>query len=146
MSRVATAFVIAIAMTTLVSSAAAEQQITIRVVDGRDGEPLKGTMVDLWFGTRAIPPPVQVIAADDGKATVAIPDSVETIVIAAQGVADCRAGKQKSYIEKNVYRVQDILHTGVVAQNVCSKAKDQQTRGVLIFYVRPLHWWEKMHD
>jgi hypothetical protein len=30
------------------------------------------------------------------------------------------------------------LRTGVVAQNRCGKARNQPTRGVLVFYVRPL--------
>ncbi len=145
MSRVA---ICVIAIVTLLCPVAAEQQITIKVVDGRNGKPLKNTTVDIWFGTKASPPPTQVNAASDGSAVVVIPASRETMLIAAQSVADCRAGREagKSYIEKNVYRVEDILHTGVVAQNMCGKATGQPTPGVLVFYVRPLHWWEKMHD
>lgn len=89
---------------------------------------------------------MQVTTTNDGNASVLVPDSVDTIVIAGQRIGDCRAGKRKSYIEGNVYRVQEILRTGVVAENACGKARNQPAPGVLIFYVRPLHWWEKMHD
>jgi hypothetical protein len=145
MSRVAIVCVIAIVLTTWVCPAAAAQ-ITIKVVNGHNGKPLKGTTVDVWFGKKAVPPPTQVTTTNDGNAFLAVSDSIETIVIVGQGVGDCRAGIRKSYIEGNVYRVQDILRRGVVAQNTCGKARNQPTPGVLVFYVRPLHWWEKMHD
>ena len=145
MSRVAIVWVIGIVLATWVCPVAAAQ-ITIKVVNGHNGKPLKGTTVDVWFGKKALPPPSQVTTTNDGNAVLAVPDSIETIVIVGQGVGDCRAGKRKSYIEANVYRVQDILRTGVVAQNTCGNARNQPTPGVLVFYVRPLHWWEKMHD
>lgn len=146
MHRLAIVLVIAISLTILVSSAAAEKRITIKAVDGHSGKPFKGITLDLWFGAKAVPPPVRVTTGADGSAVVVIPDSVESIVIAAQKVGDCRAGKEKgkSYIDENVYRIQDILQTGVAAQNLCGKAKRQESRGVLIFYIRPLHWWEWM--
>jgi hypothetical protein len=145
MSRTVVICVTAIILSIWVCPIAAGQ-IAIKVVNGHNGKPLKGTTVDVWFGKKALPPPTQVTTTNDGSAFLAVPDPIETIVIAGQGVGDCRAGKPTSYIEGNVYRVQDILRTGVVAQNTCGKARNQPTPGVLVFYVRPLHWWEKMHD
>lgn len=145
MSRALIVRVIAILLATWVSPAEAGQ-ITIKVINGHNGKPLKGTTVDVWFGRKASPPPTQVRTTNEGNASLLVPESVETIVIAGQRVGDCRAGNPKSYIEGNVYRIQDILRTGVVAQNKCGKARNQPTHGVLVFYVRPLHWWEKMRD
>jgi hypothetical protein len=138
-------WVIAIVLATGVCPVAAAQ-FTIKVVNGHNGKPLKRTTVDVWFGNQALPPPTQVTTTDDGNARLAVTGSVETIVIAGQWVGDCRAGKLKSYIDGNVYSVHDILQTGVVTQNTCGKARTQPTPGVLVFYVRPLHWWEKIHD
>jgi hypothetical protein len=145
LGRVAIVWVIGIALATWVCPVTASQ-ITIKVVDGQNGKPLKSTTVDVWFGKKALPPPTQVTTTNDGNAFLAVPDPIETIVIVGQGVGDCRAGKRKSFLEGNVYSVRDILRTGVVAQNTCGKARNQTTPGVLVFYVRPLHWWEKMHD
>jgi hypothetical protein len=145
MSRVVTVSAIIIVLATWVRPVAAGQ-ITIKVVNGHNGKLLKGTTVDVWFGTKAYPPATQVTTTNDGTAFLQVPDSIETIVIVGQGVGDCRAGYRKNYIEGNVYHIQDILRTGVVAQNTCGKARNQPTPGVLVFYVRPLHWWEKMHD
>jgi hypothetical protein len=145
LGRVAIVCVMGIVLATWVCPVAAAQ-ITIKVVNGYNGKPLKGTTLDVWFGKKAVPPPTQVTATNDGNAFLTVPDSIETIVIGGQGVGDCRAGKRKSFLEGNVYSVQDILRTGVAAQNACGKARNQTTPGVLIFYARPLHWWEKTHD
>ena len=142
MSRILVACVLVFVLATSVHPAT--RQITIKVVNGHDGKPFKNTTVDVWYGTKAIPPPMLVTTTDDGYATLAVPDAIETIMIAAQLVGDCRSGEPKNFIENNVYRVQDILRTGVVAENACGKTKSQQTPGVLVFYVRPLHWWEKL--
>src|SRR5215475_5087355 len=131
MSRAILSFGVAIFLLTCVYSTAA-RQITIKVVNGHDGKPLRDTTVYIWFGTKALPPPTQVTTTNDGSASLTVPDSVETIVIAAERVADCRAGKQKSYIEENAYHIQDILRTGAVAQNTCGKASNQATPGVLV--------------
>lgn len=145
MSRAVVVSVIAFVLAIPVRSVAAAQ-ITIKVVNGHNGKPLKGITVDVWFGTEAVPPPTLVTTTNDGTALLAVPHSGETIVIAGQWVGDCRAGKRKtkSYIDGNVYRIQDIVRTGLVAENTCGKARNQPTPGVLVFFVRPLHWWEKM--
>jgi hypothetical protein len=145
MSRVAIAWFIGIVLATWVCPATAAQ-ITIKVFNGHNGKPLKGTTVDIWFGKKALPSPTQVTTGNDGSAFLTVHDPIETILVAGQGVGDCRAGKRKDYIEGNVYSVQDILRTGVVAQNTCGKTRNQTTPGVLVFYLRPLHWWEKLHD
>jgi hypothetical protein len=125
MSRV-TVCVIAIVLATWARPVAAGQ-ITIKVVNGHTGKPLKATTVDIWFGRKASPPPTQVTTTDDGNSLLPFPDSIETILIAGQGVGDCRTGNLKSYIEGNVYRVQDILQRGIVAQNACGKTRSKAT-------------------
>lgn len=122
----------------------AEQQITIKVFDGRNGKPRKNTTVNIWYGTKVVPPPTQVATENNGNAFLNVPGSTERILITGQRVADCRAVKRRNYIEENAYRVQDILETGVVAQNLCGKSQGQSTPRTLLFYVRPFHWWEKM--
>lgn len=122
----------------------AEQQIKIKVFDGRNGKPRKNTTVNIWYGAKIVPPPTQVATENNGNAFLNVPGSTERILITGQWVADCRAVKRRNYIEENAYRVQDILKTGVVAQNLCGKLQAQSTPGTLLFYVRPFHWWEKM--
>lgn len=122
----------------------AEQQITIAVVDGRNGKPRTNTTVNVWYGTKIVPPPRQVTTGLDGKAVLNVPGSTETILINGRRVADCRATERRNHIEQNAYQVKDILEKGVVAQNLCGKSQAQPTPGTLMLYVRPVHWWEKM--
>jgi hypothetical protein len=87
LGRVAIVWVMGIVLATWVCPMAAAQ-ITIKVVNGCNGKPLKGTTVDVWFGKKALPPPTQVTTTNDGNAFLAVPDSIETIVIGGQGVGD----------------------------------------------------------
>ena len=101
--------------------------------------------MDVTFGGKVVAPPTQVVTTSDGSARLQVPDSAETIVISGQLIVDCRPN-HKNYTEDKTYRVQEILSKGMVAENACGKAKNQPTPGVLIFYVRPPHWWDKPHD
>ena len=139
---------VCIVIVVLIIGSAAAKQVKIRVVDGRNDKPLKGVTVDIWFGRKAVPPPSQVTSSDDGTALVIIPDPIDTVLIGAQLVGDCRRlpGSNKNYIENNAYGVDDILRTGIVTQNNCGRRKDELIKGVLVYYVTPLHWWERIHD
>ena len=44
------------------------------------------------------------------------------------------------------FPVSQILSTGVVEANACSKRTDHATPGVLTLFVRPLHLWERLSD
>jgi hypothetical protein len=144
MKRIVIVCVTCIVLATCASSA--PRQIKIKVVNGRNGEPVKEAIVDVTFGGRVVPPPTQLVTTSDGSADLKVPDSAETIVISGQLIVDCRPDNHKNYTEDKAYRIQEILTKGVVAENTCGKAKNQQTPGVLIFYVRPPHWWDKPHD
>jgi hypothetical protein len=144
MKRIVIACVTYIVLATSASSA--PRQIKIEVLNGRNGEPGKEAIVDVSFGGKVVPAPRQVVTAIDGSASLQVPDSAETIVISGQLNIDCRPNDHKNYTEEKTYRVQEILSRGVVAENTCGKAKNLPMPGVLIFYVRPPHWWDKPHD
>ena len=102
--------------------------------------------MDVSYGGKVVPPPTQVVTTSDGSTNLQVPDSAESILISGQLIVDCRPDNHKNYTEEKSYRIQEILTKGVVAENTCGKAKNQQTPGVLIFYVRPPHWWDKAHE
>ena|ERR1700761_9438963 len=144
MSRIVIVCVTCLLLTTCAHSA--PRQIKIKLINGRNGEPVKEAIVDVSFGGKVIPPPTQVVTNSDGDANLQISNSAETIMISSQLVVDCRPENHKNYIEENAYRIQEILSRGVATENTCGKARVQQTPGVLIFYVRPPHWYDKKHD
>jgi hypothetical protein len=124
------------------------QQITVQLLDGRNGHPLKEQVLDLWFGDRASGHPLQVTTGQNGTAVVTVPPDTQTFVAAGEWAADCRGGNQigKTYIDSSVYAITAVLSTGVVAENRCGKTTQQPLPGTFTFFVRPTHWWEKMRE
>jgi hypothetical protein len=132
----------------LVPVALAQQQITVKVLDGRNGHPLENVVIDVWFGDRAIGSPQQSRTGRDGTTLFTVPAGERTFVAAGEFIADCRGGNVagKSFIDRNVYSVDDVLKTGIVGENQCGKVTAQPVRDTFTLFLRPLRWWEKLHD
>jgi hypothetical protein len=132
----------------LVPAALAQKQITIKVLDGRNGHPLENVVVYVWFGQNTHGSPLGSSTGPDGTALVAIPEGEKTFVAAGEFIADCRGGNLpgKSFIDRNVYSIDEVLKTGTVGENQCGEATAQPIRDTFILFLRPLHWWEKLHD
>ena len=133
----------------LLSQSATAQQITVKLVDGRNGHALKKQSVGLWLGDRAIGnPAIARITSSDGIAVFPIPHEQQSFVISGFGLVDCRpvksTNKSTGEYEVDVYRFVDVLSHGVVAENKCGRAALQALPGQLILFARPPHWWEKV--
>jgi hypothetical protein len=130
------------------ADSAVAQQITIKLINGRNGRPMKNVVIDVWFGERASGAPLQVKTRQDGTVVVTIPGNEKSVVAAGEWVADCRGGNKpgNGFIDSNVYSVTQVSHTGIVAQNSCGTATQQPIPGTLALFVRPTHWWEKMRE
>jgi len=124
------------------------QQITVQLLDGRNGHPLKDQVVDFWFGDRASGHPVQVTTGRNGTAVVAVPRDAQTFVAAGEFVADCRGGNKNglTFMDSTVYAITAVVSTGVVARNSCGETTQYPIPGTLTFFVRPMHWWEKIRE
>ena len=118
------------------------------MLDGRDGHALENDVIDVWFGERVSGFPLQSRTGPDGTTLVTVPEGERTFVTAGEFISDCRGGNVagKSFIDRNVYSVDEVLKAGIVGENQCGKATAQPVRGTFILFLRPLHWWEKLHD
>lgn len=116
-----------------------EQDVRIRVLDGRSGHPISDEHVQVWFNS--IKGPALDLPTDkDGYAALSLSQGVESLFIFTDFYYDCRPFRKN--VSKPSYAVAEILKTGVVAENVCGKFTTEPKRGELTFFVRPLHWWE----
>ena len=124
------------------------QQITVQLLDGRNGHPLKNQVLDLWFGNHPSAAPLQARTGQNGTAVVNVPEDARTFVAAGEWSADCRGGNQpgESYIDATVYAITAVMSTGIVAENRCGETSQHPVPGTFTFFVRPMHWWEKMRD
>jgi len=132
----------------VVPAALSQQQFTVKALDARNGHPLKNVRIDIWFGERASGVPRQSTTGPDGTTIFTVPEGERAFVTSGEFIADCRGGNVagKSYIDRNVYSVDEVLTTGTVGKNQCGKATAQPIRGTFTFFLRPFHWWEKLHD
>jgi len=139
---------IALSLVLFIVTRAFSQQITVKLLDGRNGHPLKGAVIDIWFGDHASGVPLQPRMGQDGTTLVTAPQSEKTFVAAGDWLADCRGGNEpgKSYIDRYVYSVDQALIAGIVSENRCGKATARPVPGTFTFFVRPMHWWEKMRE
>jgi hypothetical protein len=143
------------------------QEIKIKLVDGRNGQPLGNNCVNVWVG-------------HDRKEATAIPvdsNGVATLRLTAEnsevdtshqwsgcglfGVIDpvlkyhadiglilgyvlCQPNRRDySWLEKHEYATRDLVQTGIVTPNTCGKVTAEHKPGELIIFARPLTWWEK---
>ena len=135
----------------LLSQSAAAQQVTVKLVDGRNGHALTHQSIGLWLGDGANGnPDVAANTGSDGTAVFPVPREQQSFLIYGFGLVDCRPvvkSTDKSAIahfKEDVYRFADVLSHGVVAGNKCGEAAIQALPGQLILFERPPHWWEKM--
>jgi len=116
------------------------QDIAIRVLDGRNGRPITDERVQVWVNGekgRAADLP----ADKQGIALLHLDDKpVRSIQIEANLYFDCRPFRKNS--PRPAYSTVEILQSGVVTENVCGKFRRESKAGELVFFVRPLHWWE----
>lgn len=118
------------------------QQITVKLMDGRNGHAIKNVTVGMWLGEKAIwPPDLARNTNHDGTAFFSVSSEQQDFVIWGISIVDCRAPKGTA--KQPVYRFSDVLSHGVVAENKCGKASAQAIPGQLILFVRQPHWWEK---
>ena len=140
------------------ASAQERKTITIIMVDGKTGKPIKPDNYIIRFDYHDATRNEVLRLDDEGVGTVYLP--VESKMIAVQGTyhasmniyVNCDAAMQKDISTVHWYNLADILKTGTVTPNECFKGKfAAATRlepkpGTFVFYVRPVGWHDLDSD
>lgn len=139
------------------------QEIHIRVVNGHNGHTVTNECVNVWVGSARGD---STIIPTDGHGVAALwleqnistapnrtlracngfvdPHPVlryaDTIQIISDYYIPCQAHPPDS--PSLEFSVKKILQSGEVTGNACGKIELVPKPGELIFFVRPLHWWE----
>lgn len=154
-------------LATLCNSSVFAQGIRIRLLNGRNGHPIKDCL-NVWtspvqrtpFVVRTQKNGIAVVVINDRNASEerqivapckAVPTSAsiahaDTIGVWPDLEVDCRPRNEIgiSPTRTKFYSVDEILKIGVAVTNTCGKFKTNPVPGELIFYVRPAHWWEAL--
>jgi hypothetical protein len=117
--------------------------ITIRLLDGRNGKPIRTDEVQIWIDQdqRHV---LTVHAAPNGVATVEIPTGVSAVYVTARrdGWYMYRCDADES--NHSAYSLEEIMKSGTVAANRCSHKTVAAESGRLTVFLRPLTFWDKM--
>jgi hypothetical protein len=146
------------------------QEIKIKLIDGRNGQPLGNNYVNVWVGhdrkeATAIP------VDSNGIATLRLTSENSGVDRSHQwsrcglfgvihpvlkyhddiglilGYVLCQADSgDYSWLEKHEYATRDLVQTGIVTPNTCGKATAERKPGELIIFARPLTWWERWKE
>ncbi len=144
------------------------QTLEIKLINGRDGNPIAKTCVNVWVGNErkdplAIPTDKNGIARlrltkndaevntdhrwkDCGNFGVVSPvvKYMDFVSVNVGYVLCASHGTNFSWLEVKRFPTEQFLREGIVTQNTCGKPTASATPGELVIFVRPLSWWEKL--
>jgi hypothetical protein len=144
----------ALAIATLCALVSAQERktLTIIMLDGKTGKPIKPSNYIVRFDYHDATRNEGLRLDDEGVGTVYLPPEVSTISVQGTYLAsmeiylNCDAAMEKDTSTIHWYKVAEILTSGVNAPNECFKGKYAEAThlntkpGTFIFYVRPVAW------
>lgn len=126
-----------------------DHSITIRMLDSKTGRPITTSEFQIWTDHATGTNRTWIRPDTDGVGEIILPRSASVIAVHAQyGKAmwfygNCDA--EKDHVN-HWYAISEILTSGVVAPNRCGKQKAVAKPGEFIFFVRPMTFWDKLHE
>jgi hypothetical protein len=124
--------------------------ITIRMLDGRTGKILETSNVLIRINRQETVHADWVKQNEDGTGKLTLPPDATVLTAHAtydttmQIYVNCDSVKDKVAAAEHWYTVSEILTSGMVAPNGCSKRTAVAKPGEFVFFVRPNNWREVM--
>ena len=122
------------------ASSLSAEVIRIHVVDGRNGKTITNEQVQVWVNIQK-GTALNLVPGPDGIAVLDVAAG-SSIDVEANYYVDCRPFQKGA--PRPTYSVDEINHYGLATKNTCGKLGSEARRGELLFFVRPIHWWEAM--
>lgn len=112
----------------------------IRVVDGRNGEPMRNAHATLWYDEKA---GAGYAVATDARGFANMPAPVGEpvrVLVLLVDATDCRRRSPDDL--PTGFNLQDIAAHGTSAENHCGQVGERATPGELVLFARPPRWYE----
>jgi hypothetical protein len=131
--------------------AQADRTIRIRMLDSKTGQAVTTSQYMVWFDHQ-LGPGVRWVRQDrDGIGEMTLSPTFNAKVMfvvdgrntGTLGYDNCDSVWHLGRHQDNWYAISDILTSGVVAPNYCSRKKAIAKPGEFVFFVRPMTLWEK---
>ena len=132
--------------------------ITIKIRDGKTGEKVTPSNVQVRFNHQSEARGNWVDQKEDGTIQVNLPDDAKAISVRAtyldstEYFVNCDVAKQKDSSIESWYPVTDIVTSGIAIPNDCIKPKDagkvstDVKPGEFVLFVRKRNWKEQAQD
>lgn len=112
----------------------------IRVVDGRNGEPMRSAHAMLWYDEKA---GAGYAVTTDARGFANMPAPVGEpvrVLVSLVDVTDCR---RRAVDDLAVgFNLKQIAAHGVGSENRCGQVGERTTPGELVLFARPARWYE----
>lgn len=115
----------------------------IRLLDGRNGNPISGGHVKLWYDE---PTGNGFIVSTNARGVALMPAPIGDplrILVHPDTDVDCR--RTKPYDPPTAYTMADIAQKGTAAENTCGSLSVRTFPGELVLFVRPQRWYDKLN-
>jgi hypothetical protein len=124
----------------------ASQTVSIRLLDGKTGRALSDKNVTLLWSPAYFPPGSVIYFGKDGIGTVKVPTGAEFFTMHGGP----KIGKEPYRIPfincnasmSEMIRVSEVLKSGYVPGNTCSKKNAVPRPGEIVFWAMPIPWWQ----
>ena len=143
--RLSRSLLILVALVGVSAGVGLAEDITIRLINVKDGRPLGGQFIVVFLGNARLPstPKVEVTTSSEGTAIVHLPEAIPEQVSVVVGNGKLHGCGWP------FFSTRELIERGVVAENKCDrkgtlKGKFAAKPGEVIMFVRFLKWWEKM--
>jgi hypothetical protein len=121
---------------------ATTRTVTVRLLNGKNGKPIKNENPNIWIGDAARPS--NRYTNSRGEIVVSVTDTrSQELRVLPDWYSDCRFKDDSEAGMQVKYSLEEIMTTGVVSENLCGKHRIGPTPGVLVLYVRPRTFMEK---
>jgi hypothetical protein len=117
-------------------------KIIVRLLNGKNGKPIKHEFPNIWLGDAKFPTSPQAEKGDVNLEIGAI--QPREIRVMPNYYVDCRFGRDTLDGNLLKYSLDEIASKGVVAENRCGQVHTTPIPGVLVLYVRPMTLKEKL--
>ena len=115
----------------------------VRVVDGRNGAPIRNAHVKLWYDEPA-GSGYEFVTDIRGVGEMPAPIGDPTRVIATVAdYADCRRSLRGD--PPKGYNMAAIARSGTATENACGRISIHTQPGELVLFVRSAHWYEGLN-
>lgn len=115
------------------------QKITVQLLNGRTGKPMKRVKVYINLNNSDASREIGLSTDSSGEA-IFDAHGEKTFHITPIGSVSC--GAQPIGAHAPEYSVAEILRSGIVSPNTCSGKNAEPLRGHLIYFVVPASWWQ----